>query len=703
MNKNKLTNTFQFLGLKGKFILLISLLLLLMGGLTSWMVISNTREAMETEMLEKGTAIAKNLAYNAVYGIIVEDSEVLNQFITGINDEIDIGYVIILDQSRKVLAHSDIDMTGKVLDSPVSKLAVQSDEVLIQEYTSQTGTRYYDIATPVLNKNAERGANKIGTVRIGVTKQVLDDKIAHLVTLGALISIVTLILGIFISIYFINLIIKPIEQMATVSQQIAAGNFTQEITVTTNDEVGRLGMAFSTMAKKLKEIITQIKGVSISLASVAEEILISSNKVHDGARMQAASAEQTASSVEEMNASIREITESVEVLSSASEESSSSVLEMSASISEVAGNANKLSDAVEETTSSITEISSSIKQVAENVEILAETSNETNTAVSTINKALNAVGVKAQESTMLSKKVTSDAEHYGIKSINKTIKGMENIKETIMMATEVINRLGERSKRIGKVLTVIDEVTKQTNLLALNAAILAAQAGEQGKGFAVVADEIKNLADRTDASTKEISGLISDVQNETTDAIASIKKGSISVEEGMKISLEAGDALQKIFESSKLSTAMTIAIEQSTAAQVKEIATVADSIMQVTSMAGQISKATHDQTKGAGQIMMAAEKMRDISKHVSRTTEEQAKTSRQISISVENVTSRVSQIAKSIREQKKGSEIIMKSIRNISEISQESVQLSSRMSTTVDVLSQQAEKLKAEVNQFQVE
>ncbi len=106
-------------------------------------------------------------------------------------------------------------------------------------------------------------------------------------------------------------------------------------------------------------------------------------------------------------------------------------------------------------------------------------------------------------------------------------------------AVHAINDINQSSKKIGEIITVINEIAFQTNLLALNAAVEAARAGEQGRGFAVVAGEVRNLAQRAGNAAKEIGALISDSQNK--------------VDKGTDLVKKSGEALGTIVNSARTS------------------------------------------------------------------------------------------------------------------------------------------------------
>ena len=91
-------------------------------------------------------------------------------------------------------------------------------------------------------------------------------------------------------------------------------------------------------------------------------------------------------------------------------------------------------------------------------------------------------------------------------------------------ATEkMVFRLAAAAERIDDVVGLIRSIARQTNLLALNATIEAARAGDAGRGFSVVASEVKALATQTAKATEEISGQISEVQTSTSIAVDKIK------------------------------------------------------------------------------------------------------------------------------------------------------------------------------------
>jgi methyl-accepting chemotaxis protein len=141
---------------------------------------------------------------------------------------------------------------------------------------------------------------------------------------------------------------------------------------------------------------------------------------------------------------------------------------------------------------------------------------------------------------------TRDTAKGGERIVNQSVREVEEIAETVKEASLLAISLGEHSKQITEIVTVINDIADQTNLLALNAAIEAARAGEQGRGFAVVADEVKKLAERTAASTSEIGNTTKFIQNELGNMVSSMDKVKNRVEAGMSYSTQAGKALVDI-------------------------------------------------------------------------------------------------------------------------------------------------------------
>lgn len=291
---------------------------------------------------------------------------------------------------------------------------------------------------------------------------------------------------------------------------------------------------------------------------------------------------------------------------------------MKRSLSDMIGSiittSGQVASASEELSTTVSQITQRIGEQAAKAQQVATSASQMSTTVTEMAK--NASNIADSAKTTLS----IATEGSGV--VDKTVSEVQTIAEMVTQSSRMIISLGNRSKQIGEIIIVINEIADQTNLLALNAAIEAARAGEHGRGFAVVADEVKKLAERTTSSTKEIGGMITDIQRETAGSVKSMDECLKRVETGVSLSTKAGQSLAKIVESVGALQTMIEHIAASTeemsatSGEISEyIEVIADISQETSTSSGHIASASDELSRLSIDLKLMAERFRISGSH----------------------------------------------------------------------------------------
>lgn len=140
----------------------------------------------------------------------------------------------------------------------------------------------------------------------------------------------------------------------------------------------------------------------------------------------------------------------------------------------------------------------------------------------------------------------------GKKALSESIDALRSLADLVERTVKASGDLAESTRRINRVIQVIEEIAEKTNLLSLNAAIEAARSGEAGRGFAVVADEVSKLADRTRQAIREISETVHRIKDNSDQTLQTVQEGHERAQKGIEISFSADAELNRITSTIKI-------------------------------------------------------------------------------------------------------------------------------------------------------
>jgi|GEM_PF-7009894 len=528
------------------------------------------------------------------------------------NSDENVEYVILLANDGKCIASSKEEYKDKYLNqTEFEKNAIAAKEFEIRDNPGIKNI--FEAVIPVF-----AASQRMGTLRIGYTTKYIDAMVRNLAFIIIIVGLLLLAGGSFVYYFMIEKgIVRPLNQVIETAQMIADGSLSQkQITVNSNDEIGRLADIFNKMLAGLCELVQRAEMIAsgiigsdvvekklekgLGLAQAVEEssqhskgdLAIAFDKMQEELRKLTIQARRISTDdlnnpvleekiIGELGEAFNQMTYNLKELAKVAEKIANNDLTANVIIrsdKDVLAKAfykmvNNLKGLIGVVVALANTTHNSASSMAETTKQVNQTMDQVQNSIQQIASATNQVAKSTQEISVLMRNANS-AVSTGSDNINKVIDKFGSVQSTIENTSMSINKLEQRSQEISEIVGLITKIADQTNLLALNAAIEAARAGEAGRGFAVVADEVRKLAESSGNSADKISKIIKDIQS---DLIGVVSSSQNSLEEA-KVVFELTNKMQTgytdIVEAIKAMNQQVeqiAAISQETAASAEEI------------------------------------------------------------------------------------------------------------------------------------
>jgi methyl-accepting chemotaxis protein len=524
----------------------------------------------------------------------------------------DINAVLIDDRScgNQYYNHVDSFLEDELFSEEL--ISIGNDVYDSQKFSSRILDENIHVAVPY--KNSDEIV--IGVIHFYLSLENTKNVLNGINRVVIILSAAMLLIGLGISFWISGSIVKPLKKSISLIDNISQGNCAvtsqnQFEDIERTDEIGQLVYA----SKRLLDYFKELSDLLLEVARGNLSLEISPQSDNDVLGIASSMMVTNLKGfVIDIQNSINELTASSENLNIVFEKTQVANHQISEAINQVTIGSAQQTQALSRTASAVEQISASNDEVANGAQEQAREVNNAAEVVENLTSAIEEISSKSQHQVKISEEAGA-AILASSKTIEESISKMHEIKQAVNETAQKVHLMGESSKKIGDIVVSIEDIASQTNLLALNAAIEAARAGEHGKGFAVVADEIRKLASDSERSTKNISQLIQNIQQITSDTVKMMSQSKAEVESGAELALNANQALNKIKDASGENQKTGYEIERASQNVLLYADELVNSMSTVSAIVEENTAATEEMAAGSTEISL------DIS-HIAVTSQQ---------------------------------------------------------------------------------